>query len=64
MAQRQTFVAQTPVAEVVFAFLENHWPYLVNAIESQHIPTTNNATEQVTRLLHLENWDSKQPKPT
>ena len=51
MAQRQTFVAETPAAEAVFAFLENHWPRLVNTIESQYIPTTNNAAEEVIRIF-------------
>lgn len=51
MAQRQTFVTETPAAETIFAFLENHWPRLVNAIESQHIPTTNNTTEEVIRIF-------------
>lgn len=49
MAQRDTFVAQTPDIAPTFAFLERHWPRLVNAIDSQFIPTTNNATEQVIR---------------
>jgi hypothetical protein len=31
--------------ECIFAFLEGHWPRLVNAINSHLIPTTNNATE-------------------
>jgi transposase-like protein len=51
LAQRDTFVASTPEAEVVFVFLEHHWPRLVNSIESRHIPTTNNAAEQVIRLF-------------
>jgi len=51
MAQREMFVAQTPAAETLFAFLENHWPRLGNAIESQHIPTTNNTTEEVIRIF-------------
>jgi transposase-like protein len=51
MAQRQKFVAQTPTAEAIFGFLERHWPRLVNAIESRHIPTTNNATEEVIRIF-------------
>jgi transposase-like protein len=51
LAQRQAFVAETPAAEAIFAFLENHWPYLVNAIESQHIPTTNNTAEEVIRIF-------------
>lgn len=51
MAQRQAFVTKTPAAEAIFAFLENHWPRLINAIESQYIPTTNNATEEVIRIF-------------
>jgi len=51
LAQRQAFAAETPAAEVIFVFLETHWPRLVNAIESQHIPTTNNATEEVIRIF-------------
>ena len=51
LAQRQRFVAETPKADAAFAFLERHWPYLVNAIESHHIPRTNNATEQVIRIF-------------
>ena len=49
LAQRKDLVAQTPEAASLFDFLEQHWPKLVNAIESRHIPTTNNATEQVIR---------------
>lgn len=49
MAQRDAFVAQTPEVQTTFAFLERHWPRLVNAIDSHLIPTTNNATEQVIR---------------
>ena len=52
LAQRETFVASTPEAAAVFDFLERHWPSLVNAIESQHIPATNNATEQVIRIFN------------
>jgi len=51
LAQRETFVTQTPDAAALFDFLERHWPYLVNAIESQIIPTTNNATEEVIRIF-------------
>ena len=51
LAQRQRFVAETPKAAAAFAFLERHWPYLVNAVESHHIPRTNNATEQVIRIF-------------
>jgi len=51
LAQREKFVAQTPEAKAIFAFLERHWPRLVNGIESRHIPTTNNATEEVIRIF-------------
>jgi transposase-like protein len=51
MAQRQAFVAETPEAKLIFVFLKTHWPRLVNAIESQHIPTTNNTTEEVIRIF-------------
>jgi transposase-like protein len=51
LAQREHFVTHTPDADAVFDFLERHWLKLVNAIESQHIPTTNNATEQVIRIF-------------
>jgi transposase-like protein len=51
LAQREKFVAETPATETIFAFLENHWPRLVNAIESRQIPTTNNATEEVIRIF-------------
>jgi transposase-like protein len=51
LVQRETFVAQTPEAKAIFEFLERHWPKLVNAIESRLIPTTNNTTEQVTRIF-------------
>ena len=51
LAQRETFVAQTPEATAIFAFLERHWPKLVNAIESRIIPTTNNACEEVIRIF-------------
>ena len=52
LAQREAFVSQTPEAAAVFDFLEYHCLTLVNAIESQHIPTTNNATEEVIRILN------------
>jgi len=51
LAQRERFVAENPKADAAFAFLERPWPYLVNGIESRHIPSTNNATEQVIRIF-------------
>jgi hypothetical protein len=50
-AQRETFVALCPDTTAIFDFLERHWPYLVNAIESRVVPTTNNATQQVIRIF-------------
>lgn len=51
LARREAVVAPTPDAAGIFDFLERHWPYLVNAIESRIIPTTNNATEEVIRIF-------------
>jgi transposase-like protein len=51
MQQRETFVTNTPEAAAIFAFLERHWPRLVNAIESRIVPSTNNTTEQVIRIF-------------
>jgi hypothetical protein len=49
MALRETYVQETAGAAAIFDFLERHWPQLVNGIESQLIPKTNNAVELVTR---------------
>jgi transposase-like protein len=49
LALREAYVAATPAVAAVFASLERHWPKLVNAIESDRIPLTNNATELVIR---------------
>jgi hypothetical protein len=51
LAQRASFVANTPEANAIFEFLKRHWPTLVNAIESRIIPTTNNACEEVIRIF-------------
>jgi len=45
LALRGAYVAKTPEVAAVFASLARHWPKLVNAIESDRIPTTNNTTE-------------------
>ena len=68
LAQRSTFVTQTPQASTLFDFLERHWPKLLNAVESRITPTTNNATEEVIRIFTqhyktfcgFENIDSTQ----
>ena len=49
LAKRTQFVRDKPEAAAIFDFLERHWPQLVNAIESDLIPKTNNAVEMVTR---------------
>jgi hypothetical protein len=58
LARRAQFVQDKPEAGVIFDFLERHWPYLVNAIESDLIPKTNNAVEMVIRRLdqHYQNF--------
>jgi transposase-like protein len=49
LALQEAYVTQTPAVAGVFASLERHWPKLVNAIGSDRIPMTNNATELVIR---------------
>ena len=55
---KSAFVKDSPTAGVIFDFLENHWPKLVNAIGSDTIPTTNNITEEVIRRFdqHYQNF--------
>jgi transposase-like protein len=64
LLQRQEEAVQCePALQWVFDFLEQHWPYLVNAVGNDLIPATNNATEMVirrfdvpTRLAHYQNF--------
>jgi transposase-like protein len=58
LALREAYVAQKPEVAGVFASVERHWPKLVNAIESERIPMTNNATELVIRRFaqHYQNF--------
>ncbi len=58
MALRQEYVAVTPGSAAIFDFLETHWPKLVNGIESDLIPRTNNTTELVIRHFdqHYQNF--------
>jgi transposase-like protein len=58
MALRDTYVQDRPQAAAIFDFLERHWPTLVNGIESQLIPKTNNAVELVIRRFdqHYQNF--------
>lgn len=58
LALREPYVKETPAAAAIFDFLERHWPRLVNAIESDLIPRTNNAVELVIRRFdqHYQNF--------
>jgi len=58
LARREAVTHAEPALEWVFEFLENHWPYLVNSVESELIPATNNATEMVIRRFdqHYQNF--------
>jgi hypothetical protein len=47
LALRQDYVQARPEAEVIFDFLERHWPRLANSIGSSLIPATNNTVERV-----------------
>ncbi len=49
MAQREALLAVEPGLASVFATLETHWPTLLNGIESDLIPRTNNTVELVIR---------------
>jgi transposase len=55
---KQNYLQRAPPLQWVFAFLERHWPTLVNAIESDLIPATNNAVEMVIRRFdqHYQNF--------
>lgn len=46
---REEYVGKTPKVGTVFDSLERHFPKLLNAIESERIPLTNNAVELVIR---------------
>jgi hypothetical protein len=58
MGLRDKYVQDRPQAAAIFDFLERHWPTLVNGIESQLIPKTNNAVELVIRRFdqHYQNF--------
>jgi transposase-like protein len=58
VALREQYVHDKPQAAAIFDFLERHWPKLVNGIESQVIPRTNNAVELVIRRFdqHYQNF--------
>jgi transposase-like protein len=56
--QHDDYVQPAPALQWVFDFLEQHWPYLVNSVESPLIPATNNAVEMVIRRFdqHYQNF--------
>jgi len=56
--RREEYIQCEPSLEWVFEFLELHWPSLVNSIESELIPATNNAVEMVIRRFdqHYQNF--------
>jgi transposase-like protein len=58
MALREQHLQDQPQLSPIFDFLERHWPTLVNGIESQLIPKTNNAVELVIRRFdrHYQNF--------
>ena len=58
LERREKYIQCEPLLEWVFEFLELHWPYLVNSIESKLIPATNNAVEMVIRRFdqHYQNF--------
>jgi hypothetical protein len=58
LAQRDGLVAAEPAVASIFATLEAHWPALVNGIESDLIPRTNNTVELVIRRFdqHYQNF--------
>ena len=58
LAKREQFVRDKPAAAAIVDFLARHWPQLVNAIESELIPKTNNAVEMVIRRFdqHYQNF--------
>ncbi len=58
LARREMVTHTEPALEWVFEFLEQHWPFLVNSVENDLIPATNNATEMVIRRFdqHYQNF--------
>jgi transposase-like protein len=58
LKDKESYLQRAPPLQWVFAFLEKHWPYLVNAVESKIVPVTNNAVEMVIRRFdqHYQNF--------
>jgi len=57
MALKEEYIARTPEAKCIFAFLKRHYPKLVNAVENPLVPLTNNTVELVIRRFdqHYQN---------
>ena len=55
---REQYEKENQAAAAIFDFLERHWPRLVNGIESDLIPRTNNTVELVIRRFdqHYQNF--------
>lgn len=58
LEDKQHYLQRAPPLLWVFAFLDKHWPTLVNATECDLIPATNNAVEMVIRRFdqHYQNF--------
>jgi len=58
LENKEGYLQRAPPLQWVFAFLEQHWPILVNSVENDLIPATNNAVEMVIRRLdqHYQNF--------
>jgi len=58
LARREAVTQVEPALEWVYEFLEHHWPHLVNSVENDLVPATNNATEMVIRRFdqHYQNF--------
>ena len=58
LALREGYVRGTPSVVVIFDFLERHWAKLVNGVESDLVPATNNSVELVIRRFdqHYQNF--------
>jgi DNA-directed RNA polymerase subunit RPC12/RpoP len=56
--QREKYIQSEPELQWVFDFLKRHWPCLINAVQSDVIPKTNNAVEMVIRRFdqHYQNF--------
>jgi transposase-like protein len=58
LQQQAAYVERIPALQWVFEFLEQHWSTLINAVESDLVPITNNAVEMVIRRFdqHYQNF--------